>query len=272
MFKTLLLLSSLVLLLPNFFNKDIIASLPYDGKENFDPNLSYLNSINKLSGYIDSIATEKKTPSNSFEYVQIVVTAIRYRFFHGFSHFAMNENWIAALSGKYIEIGLGCKVQPEDIMQHSNAACSQQALVMMAVLRNKNITYRNIGFPHHYAIEVLIDNTWFFFDTNMEPIIPKEQRMASYWKYQPDRLKQFYDHSRFMDLDYKFGIGLTATRGKINELPALNARIFHSCTWLLSKIAWCFPLLLLLYRPAFSFKAPFSIRLAKKNAPPSLAV
>ena len=115
-------------------------------------------------------------------------------------------------------------------MQHSNAACSQQSIVIMSILRKKNISYRNVGFPHHYALEVFSNNNWYFIDPDMEPAITKEQRMLSSWKHQNDYLKNYYDTNRFNDLDYKFGTGLTATTGPINEVPASNARIFQGAT------------------------------------------
>ena len=264
--KPLLIVIAVLLFLPNLFDKDVNACLHYDGKEKFDPKLSYINTISKLESYTDSIAAAKNLNSTDYRYVELLETVIKNRFYHGFSHFTLSENWIAALAGKYIKEDHACKVQPEKIMQQGNAACSQQSLVMMAILRNKNITYRSVGFPHHYAMEVMIKNNWYFFDANMEPDITKEQRLLTSWNHQNDNLKKYYDTNRFSDLDFKFGTGLTATTGSINEVPAPNARIFQSATGILSKIIWGFPLLLIFYRPRLSVKRPFiSFRIQRKN-------
>jgi hypothetical protein len=263
----------ILLFLPNLFNKDIHSLLPYDKKEKFDTQLAYINSTSKLEQHIDSMAAKKNIETNSFEYAELLETVVKDRFYHGFSHFSLSENWIAAICGKWFEEGLACKVQPEAIMQHSNAACSQQSIVMMTILRNKNIPYRNIGFPHHYALEVSGNNNWYFIDADMEPAITKEQRMQSSWSHQNDELKKYYDTNRFNDLDYKFGTGLTATTGPINEVPALNARIFQGTTTILSKILWCFPLLLIFFKPQFSFRPALKLNLKRrKSAPVSLAV
>jgi hypothetical protein len=72
-----------------------------------------------------------------------------------FFHLNLNENWVAAMSEKICGYGLSCKVQPEDIMKHPNAAFSQQALVMMELLRRKKVSYRKAGFLHYSALEVM---------------------------------------------------------------------------------------------------------------------
>ena len=260
-----LVIISFVLLLPNFLVKDINPHLANTGKEIFDEKLLYLNSIDKLVAHTDSLASVRGINGASFQYVELLETIIEARFYHGFSHFTLSENWLAALSGNLIEEGLACKVQPENIIQQSSAACSQQCIVMMAVLRKKNFSYRCIGFPHHYALEVLVNKNWYFFDPDMEPQITQKHRLLGSWKHSNDRLKQYYNSSRFKDLDFVFGSGLTAVIGKINEVPALNARIFQATTGVLSKIAWLFPLLLIFYKPSFQFKSFTSIRFKRKT-------
>ena len=248
MTKPILIAISALLLSLNFIDRDINETLAYDHKEQFDPRLSYLNSINKLEAYIDSNERSGHYSPNSIDYVVTISQAIRNRFYHGFSHFSLNENWIAAFSEKVIGYGLASKVRPEDIMHHSYAACSQQAMVMMAILRKKNISYRSVGFPHHFALEVSINDKWYYFDPNMEPKMTNDERLESHWKCCADNLKKYYDTARFKDLDWKFGKSLLVTTGKVNDTPAGNAKKFQSATAFVSHILWCFPLLLVLYR------------------------
>jgi hypothetical protein len=240
-----------VFLIPNFLHTDIHSWPAYDKKERFDTSLLYLNTIPKLEAHVDSIATAKALTIGSVDYVVAIESVLENRFYHGFSHFTLNENWIAALVGKLVKEDHACKVQPQLIIQQPNAGCSQQALVMMALLRRKGITYRSVLFAHHYAIEALIDGKWYFFDANMEPFITNEQRLESYWKHNADSLKKYYDGNRFdgPDIDFKFGKNHGVKNGPVNEIPAPRARFFQSATWLLSKILWAFPLLLLFYRP-----------------------
>jgi hypothetical protein len=253
--KILLISLSVLLLIPNFFNKDLIPPLSYDQKEKFDPSMMRLDNIQSLEAYTDSLAAAKGVKTDSYEYLEVLVDVIKHRFYHGFSHFTLNENWIAALSGAYIKEDYSCKVSPETIIQHGNAACSQQAIVMMAILRNKNFTYRSLGFPHHYAMEIAVDKEWYFFDANMEPVMQKEQRRLSAWQHNNDQLKKYYDLNRFNDLDYKFGTGLPALVGEINEVPARNARLFYLGTGIMSKTAWLLPLLLIFFKLKLDIKS-----------------
>ena len=119
--------------------------------------------------------------------------------------------------------------------------------VIVLCLRKNNIPYRAVLFPHHYAIEVFVENNWFYFDPNMEPEITREQRMETSWKHHSDTLKQYYDTFLFKDLNYIFGVGLTAPNGPVNQIPAPNARLFQATTRILSKIVWCVPLLLFFF-------------------------
>ncbi len=257
MLKILPALIALALLLPNFFDKEVNPVLQYDHKEKYNPQLSKLNAITTLETHIDSIAAARQISTGSFEYAELIEKVIAERFYHGFSHYTTAENWIAAFAGRLIKEDFACKVQPEEIMQKPNAACSQQTLVMMQLLRNKKISYRSVGFPHHYAMEILINNEWYFFDANMEPAIDKEHRALSYWQHKNDSIKKYYDVAIHRNLNYQFGCGLMATTGAINEIPAQKAKYFHIITGVLSKICWLFPLLLVLSGIRINVKKPF---------------
>ncbi|MFZ4057015.1 MAG: hypothetical protein ACOYKE_02700 [Ferruginibacter sp.] len=242
-----------IFLLPNFLWVDIHEHPPFDRFESFNDSLSTLQTVDDLTAYTDSLAAAQHINPHSIHYVSVIEKVLKSRFYHGFSHFTLNENWLAAVSGKLFEEGLACKVNPADIVHQSNAACSQQSLVMMAILRKKGFPYRHVGFPHHYALEVLHNNEWYFFDPDMEPTLQMEERRLSNWKHQSDALKPFYDTLRFKDLDFKFGIQQMATTGTINEIPAQHAHLFQTVTHYVSRMAWCIPLLLAFYRTRRQF-------------------
>ncbi len=256
MSKSLLILLTLVLLLPNLVQRDIHPTLSYDGKERFDPALGRLSSVAALEAYTDSLAEAKDIERGSFGYAELLEGVIEDRFYHGFSHYSPAENWMAALAGRLIKEDYSCKVDPESILQHPNAACSQQALVMMAVLRNKGMDYRSVGFPHHYAMEVRIGQEWYFFDANMEPGIRQQERRLASWQHLNDRLVPYYDARRHLHLDYQFGHGRQAIVGPVNEIPARNAALFHSVTRWASGMAWMLPLFLLILQYRAAVKLP----------------
>lgn len=262
--KLLLIILTLGLFLPNLFHVTLQPAPVYNNKERFDSSLGYIKSVRQLDNYTDSVASAMGIAQGTYNYVELLNDILERRFYHGFSHFSLEENWIAALAGKFIKEDYACKVQPEEILQHGNAACSQQALVMMQVLRNKDISYRSLGFPHHYALEAWIDGQWFFFDTNMEPGITKAQRNLLHWNHRNDIIKRHYEPTRHDDINYQFGSNGTAVVGIINEVPAKKASAFHVATKVVSTMGWILPLLILLSSFAPQLRLP-SIRIKRKR-------
>ncbi|MCP9752905.1 hypothetical protein [Ferruginibacter sp. HRS2-29] len=244
MVKLLLILLSALLMAPNFIDVNINKKNEYNHKEEFSPQLDYIKSLDQLEQHTDSIATAQHIGQSSADYFILLETIIAERFYHGFSHYRLKHNWIAAVSERLIGYGLACKVNPEDILQSKAGACSQQAAVMMAIAKRKHVDYRSVGFPHHYAMEVNVNGCWYFLDPNMEPLISKEQRMEESWHGRSDELKQFYDADQHGNMDYAFGTGLQPNYGSVNANPAPRLKIFHSITWLLSRTIWCLPLML----------------------------
>lgn len=241
--KWILPLGAFLLIVPNFLNVDINHQHEPRRAEQFDASLSRLSSIEKLSAYVDSIASERHVISTDPRYLEIVESAIETRFYHGFSHYKLNDNWVAAVSEKIFGRGLSCIVKPEDIMKKDEAACSQSSIVMMELLKRKHIDYRKVGFPHHYALEAKFNNHWYFADANQEPNIPLAGRLRESWKGQGDSLKRYYDRTIYANLDYGFGVSQVAETGAINEVPAKHLSYFHSFTRLCSWFSWCLPLI-----------------------------
>ncbi len=248
--KILLIVFSVLLSFPNMINKDINYSKSthpvYNHKEAFSPDLMRINSLDKLEYYTDSMAAASGITWRQPAYVVLLESIIKRRFFHGYSHYLLSKNWMASVSEAVMGYALSCTVYSNDILQYPFAACSQQAMVMMDILKRKGIPCRHVGFQHHYALEAMIDTNWYFFDPNMEPAISLQNRSHHLWAANADHLKQFYK-GRFSDaiLDYVFGNAMPASWGRVNEPTASNAKIFHSVTKVLSRWVWLLPLILL---------------------------
>ncbi len=239
--KVLLISLSVLLLIPNFIKMDINGEAVYNKTERFNPRLAHIQSIDDLEKYVDDYAASQFVSIYSEKYSALLAYVISCRFYHGFSHFKMSENWIAAVGEKCFGYGLASKVDADDILQYSYAACSQQAIVMMAILRRKNISYRKVGFPHHYAIEAKIADHWYYFDPDMEPSISLSERAHENWNGNNDNLKKYY--TKHGNVNWTFGNGVKAAFGKINEVPGKNISMLQGCTKFMSKIAWCIPLI-----------------------------
>ncbi len=235
-----------ILLLLNFFNISIEKDPRYNNIELFDSSLLHLNSIQKLIDYADSSADKQHIKVGSLQYGILASYIIKNRFYHGFSVYNFRQNWIAAISQYLIGKGLASPVNPGDILKYPFAGCSQQAIVLMGIMKTKKISYRSVGFPHHYAVELNFNNEWYYFDPDMEPKINEKERLENNWNKSADSLKRYYPLS-LNHLDWGFGTSQLVKVGKINADPAPNASIFQSVSKFLSKTLWIFPLFFTVY-------------------------
>lgn len=236
----------LILLLPNFLSISLQTIPTKNTLDEFDPKIaSSLTSINALTQYVDSITTTNKVPENTLAYFNILAGIVRKRFYHGYSHYNFRENYIAAIAGKYIWYDLSAIVIPADIMKYPYAACSQQSIIMMEVFKQKGITYRKIGFHHHFAIEAKIEGKWYYFDTNKEPRFVDNKR---------ESIAEIINKKQFAEI-YKASIAssqidalLGAPQyGPENVYPAPRGKFFHQVTKILSHFLWIVPFSLFIY-------------------------
>ncbi|MBK6836794.1 MAG: hypothetical protein IPG89_22065 [Bacteroidetes bacterium] len=100
--------------------------------EQFDSNLLNINSIDKALDYIDSLSkTNDEGQFDTLRYVQAASKFTKSRFFHGLSRYKFSENWIAVLGANCLWDHMSAIVNPDDIIKHSNALCSQQSIVFL---------------------------------------------------------------------------------------------------------------------------------------------
>ena len=234
----------------------------YNRIEAFDPALARLSTLKKLEQYCDSIYAQKVFAGGHDDfaatYTDIVSTAVRSRFFHGYSYYGYADNYVGALAAKISIPGLSALVIPDEILKHPYAACSQQSIVMMEVLKNRGISTRKISFQGkvyggHFAFEVFYDGGWHYHDPNMEPdkaVLNQYQRpgIAFLVEHKDVLLKAYgrYPTAEVMD------IYPTYAYGPIDKFPAPKAIIFQRITIFLSYSIWLFFLVaFLLVRRAY---------------------
>jgi len=217
--------------------------------ELFDPSLFKLNSVDKVITYSDSVYHSRfgSTPNPNFEreYTQIVGNVIRNRFFHGYSYYSFENNYLAVLFSKITKEGYSAVVIPDDILKYPNAACSQQSIVMMEVLKKRGFETRKIGFSGkttgHFCLEVYYDGSWHFYDTNMEPdekLLNQYNRPSvAYLSANKNLLKQAY--AKYTDFDI-IDLFSNYTYGPVNKFPAPRGVFFQKTAKFLSFTLWLF--------------------------------
>lgn len=222
----------------------------YNGIEDYDPSLSRLNTLHKLENYCDSLYATVCCGADKTEfdqdYTALVSSVIRKRFYHGYSYYGFKNNYLAFLFSTATRPGYSAVVIPDDILKYPFAACSQQSIVMMEILKAKGLKTRKVSFQGkvaggHFCFEVFYKNAWHFYDPNLEPdanVLNSYNRpsIAFLTSHQDVLLKAYSKHDKATVLD----IFLNYSYGQVNKFPAPNAIIFHKITKALSYSIWLF--------------------------------
>lgn len=256
---------SIGFLIPLLIESVVSVSKNQPITEQFDSSLSTINSIDKALRYVDNLArTKEGTQLDTLRYVQATSKFTKNRFFHGLSRYKFSENWIAVLGGKLFWDHMSAIVNPEDIIKHSEALCSQQSIVFLEILRKRGIKSRSVGLglkegPGHFLAEVYYNKEWHLYDVNKEPKwekIKNHHKSMEYYLSNKDTLFIPYEGQIEKSAFYK--ILEKVEYGKINEFPAKNMILFHRVTKVMTY----------LLPPFFFLLAFLSFRKARKSAKP----
>jgi hypothetical protein len=222
----------------------------HTGTELFDQKLAHINSINKAIKYNDSIYdTYHHQIFDTLTYIQITSDFVKNRFYHGLSNYSIKDNWIAYLAGHSLWSHFSAIVIPDDILKHNEALCSQQTIVFLDLIRQKNIKYRTVGLgvdegPGHFLCEVYYNSDWHLYDVTKEPnwlALKTPHKSLNYYLGSKNELYQAY--SGKIDSLVFFRIISNIRYGKINEMPAQKMSLFHKITKI---ITYLLPIIFLL--------------------------
>ncbi|MEI9806544.1 MAG: hypothetical protein WDO16_00970 [Bacteroidota bacterium] len=255
----------------------------YNGKEEFDPSLSRLNSVDRVEEYCDSIFNYNKehSPNKNFsfenEYPLIVSEVIRRRFFHGYCSYGYSDNHMALLLEPLIsDKWISAIVIPDDILNYPNAACSQQSIVTMELLKRKGYNTRMVGFDGgqkfggHFCFEAFYNNSWHFFDTDQEPdanvLAAYDRPSIEFLVKNENILTAAYNQ---WDKERLLGMFRNYFYGKVNKFEAPNALIYQRVTKFLSYTLWVFLLaaFLVVRRRYLRLITPYNVRNSRISIP-----
>jgi hypothetical protein len=210
--------------------------------EKFNHNLvGSLRSVDDILKYADSIALRKSIEKGTLGYAIELDNIVKDRFTHGYSHYNFKENWIAASAG-FIWRDFSAIVIPDDLLKYSYGSCSQQSIVLMECMKRRNIPYRTVYFPTHFALEGYFNNNWFFFDPDLEPALT----LGTITNFDSlSRSEQLYKIYKSSNDSLSIATTLSSfSYGAINAKQAPKSVIFHKFTKALSKTLWILPLIL----------------------------
>lgn len=211
--------------------------------EDYDESLSRLNSLTKLTDYCDSFYSANYETRT---YPGVVSEVLRKKFYHGYSYYDVSDNAIGVLLEPIVQNGATAIVVPEDIVKYPNAACSQQSIVAMQILKKKGYEVRKVSMfdavrkSGHFAYEVYFNGGWHFYDSDQEPdaaILRKYNRpSAAFLAANPEITLEAYRNRKDPQLFKRLLI--TSKPGPVNQFPAPNARLYQLITKFLSYFGW----------------------------------
>lgn len=169
--------------------------------------------------------------------------------------YALEENWIAVLMGRFIWRDLAAKVIPDDILKEEVASCSQVSLVLMECYSQFGISTRKIGLNGHFVMEAKANGQWYYLDANMKPdfsAIGGRKSLAAI--LDGHELDSLYKNTGFNtnSIKEKFSI---VQYYEPNMAQAPRAYLFHVITCFLSKFSWLVPFFSPLF---FGFKKSYT--------------
>jgi hypothetical protein len=214
--------------------------MPGEVLENL-PSAQDLNSIDEALRALPRFKREG-LPPNKMEEALTIERLVRAKFRHGYSKYTFCENWIAYFAGRFIWEDLSAKIDPEDVMEHPYAACSQQGLVVQELLRRRGFEYATVGVPPdafaHFASAVKISGKWYYIDSwgplrrGQERLIPLELILSGKSLNQ-DFVGSVGDDFRSALQDRR------AYVRSVNRFPASRGLTFQKATFWFSNWGWC---------------------------------
>lgn len=222
------------------------------GAEWFDPSLLRLNSMSRLQAFCDSVYGKKEIGvDDSAYYANMVGKILRLRFYHGYSYYYLGQNFLGWALAPVIHRDLSAIVIPDDVLKHPNAACSQQSIIGMELLKRKGFAVRKVSFydpierSGHFCFEVFYNGKWHYYDPDKEPELEILERLGR------PSIEELTADLSLLDSVYhredetvRRGYLLKYDYGQVNVFPAKKARLYQFGTKILSYTLFFWLLLL----------------------------
>jgi hypothetical protein len=228
----------------------LAAVLPCDGspppavRERFSPELASIRSVSQAEAYIRS---RVPPDASDAQIADAIEDFAQRRFVHGFSSYRMCDNWIAYLAGGF-RYDLKVPIDADEILQYDRAMCTQNTLVIHALLKRFGIEYAAFTFwrPLHMAPAARIEGKWALYDGDIETkrtgIVSLDEVM------QGDALETIYagflgnpeyPHAEDLGRQFKHAAKLGKVRLQdVNRSPGDNGRLFQAVTRIASWYGW----------------------------------
>jgi hypothetical protein len=213
--------------------------------ERYDPSLVVVDNLDEAELYIRS---RLKPHASQAETADAIERFVAMRFVHDVGVVRRQNDWVAWLAGVVIWRNLAFTNRPDDMLKSRRGICSQQTILMQALLKRFGIEFATVGTdaPQHMFVGAKIDGRWAIYDPDGEP-----NRTRTIWFSEmsnPRVMEQLYRHkpgsppfARGETLGQQ--MARVAATGRyemkwINENPAPRGTLFHNVSSFLSHLGW----------------------------------
>lgn len=261
------LLLAFVMLVLNYLPNNLIDPFSYRSyyqastRNNKRAKTEQFNSeIAKKFNCVDDIVFYLKTHGDTGDKYKTLESAaflLKHRFYHAYSIYTFQENWMAVLAGRFIWRDLSAKVIADDILKGNVAACSQVSIVFMNVCNKLGIPVRKVGLKGHFTLEAMIKKKWYFFDIDLKPDFKTIHGRKSMDEILRNKEQYALYQNTILDTPNIRRVFSQVQYGVPNIPPAPRAYLFHYSTKFLSHYGWLLPFYLFvigMYKRKFSLK------------------
>lgn len=205
--------------------------------------------------------------TDKFETLERAAFLLRHRFYHAYSIYSFEENWMAVLAGRFIWRDLSAKVIADDILKGNVAACSQVSIVFMNLCNKLGVPVRKVALSGHYTIEAMVQKKWYFFDIDLKPDFKSINGRKSLEEVLKNKEQFALYENTILDTANIKRVFSKVQYGVPNLPPAPRAFIFHYITKFLSHYGWIIPFYLFIFT---LYKKGISIKIQSFHYKPSI--
>ena len=183
--------------------------------EIYDPEIGSINSLQALKKNIQIIVEQENL--SGIEIPIYIDDLLRKKFMHGSSSINTKGNWLLQVADTILIDELAFSFSAEDVAMHNRAICSQQAILFQELIADFGFEYESVGFNvpllelkevsgdkefNHFASAVKVDNNWYYFDSNLEPIYDRKNHLvySELLIGQSERLTELYPSYKWAEI------------------------------------------------------------------------
>jgi len=223
--------------------------------ERFDPALAdSIQTYSELSAtYKQQLQQHGIADTAHADKMALLYMLIAKRFYHTVSEYSLRHHPLAYIVS-FLWTDIRYPVIQEDILAYPHAFCSQQGALFMQLAQEHGYRTRvaalDFGYSGHYVPEVFYNNSWHFYDTDMEPAHHLElaQYAADSLMNQPI-FRAAYQHYYNNTRRSKPVVPSLEAYHPENDIGGHNMRLLHRLLWWVGYLGWVpFALSLLLTR------------------------